>query len=189
MARLILLCHSLCYVLCHTLCYCVMYCVMLCVTYCVMYCVILCVTVLCTVSCFVLHTVLCTVSYFVLLCYVLCHVAYYVYSVLYIVLYSALLYSRNLLQEEIFVNLVVLLSEIIFANFDYCIHNKRYMEDIWIQNVCYVALIFGNAFEITKFTKLKKTINSYYMVHTGHALCYYIQCNPWCSHGHTHWRC
>ena len=88
-------------------------------------------SVLCTVSCFVLHTVLCTMS-----CSVLCHSLCYVYSVLYIVSYSALPYSRNLLQEEIFVNLVVLLLEIIFANFDYFIHNRRYMEDIWIQNVC-----------------------------------------------------
>ena len=82
------------------------------------------------------------------------------FSVLYIVSYSALPYSRNLLQEVIFVNLVVLLSEIIFANFDYRIHNRRYMEDIWIQK-CVSALIFGNAFEITKFTKKLKKSNKF----------------------------
>ena len=36
-----------------------------------------------------------------------------------------ILYNRNLLQEEIFPNHMILLSEEIFAIFDYCIHNRR----------------------------------------------------------------
>ena len=38
--------------------------------------------------------------------------------------------------------------------FDYCIHNRRYIEDVWIRR-CVLALIFANAFEIAKFTRLK----------------------------------
>ena len=55
-------------------------------------------------------------------------------------------------------NHMILLSEEILVVFDYCIHNRRCIEDnIWIQK-CVLALIFANAFEITKhknFTKLK----------------------------------
>ena len=55
----------------------------------------------------------------------------------------------NLLIEEIFVNYTILLSEEILVSFDYCIHNRRYIEDIWIQK-CVLALIFANAFKIAK---------------------------------------
>ena len=62
------------------------------------------------------------------------------------------LYSGNLLGEEIFANHNILLSVEIFAIFDYCIHNRRYIEDVWIQK-CVLALIFANVFEISKFCK------------------------------------
>ena len=53
-------------------------------------------------------------------------------------------------------NHMILLSEEIFVVLDYCIHNRRCIEDnIWIQK-CVLALIFANAFEITNFTKLKE---------------------------------
>ena len=42
---------------------------------------------------------------------------------------------------------MILLSEEIFMIFDYCIHNRRYIEGIWIQK-CALALNFANAFEI-----------------------------------------
>ena len=52
-------------------------------------------------------------------------------------------------------NHMILLSEEILVVLDYCIHNRRCIEDnIWIQK-CVLALIFANAFEITNFTKLK----------------------------------
>ena len=64
-----------------------------------------------------------------------------------------ILYSGNLLGEEIFANHNILLSVEIFVTFDYCIHNRRrYIEDVWIQK-CVLALIFANVFEITKFHK------------------------------------
>ena len=53
-----------------------------------------------------------------------------------------ILYSGNLLGEEIFANHNILLSVGIFAIFDYCIHNRRrYIEDVGIQK-CVLALIF-----------------------------------------------
>ena len=38
-----------------------------------------------------------------------------------------LLCSENLLQEEIFTNHMILLLEEIFTNFNYCVHNRRYV--------------------------------------------------------------
>ena len=64
------------------------------------------------------------------------------------------LYSWNLLREEIFANSLNLLSAEIFAIFEYYIHNKKHIEDTWIQK-CVLALISANAFEITKSAKLK----------------------------------
>ena len=63
-----------------------------------------------------------------------------------------ILYSGNLLGEEIFANHNILLSVEVFAIFYYCIHNRRYIEDVWIQKYV-LALIFANVFEITKFNK------------------------------------
>ena len=63
-----------------------------------------------------------------------------------------ILYSGNLLGEEIFANHNILLSVEIFVIFDYCITNRRYIEDVWIQK-CVLALIFADVFEITKFRK------------------------------------
>ena len=47
-------------------------------------------------------------------------------------------YSRNLLREEIFADHTILLSEKIFTICDNFIHNKRYLEDVWIQK-CVLA--------------------------------------------------
>ena len=63
-----------------------------------------------------------------------------------------ILYSGNLLGEEIFANHNILLSVQIFVIFDYYIHNRIYIEDVWIQK-CVLALIFADVFEITKFHK------------------------------------
>ena len=46
------------------------------------------------------------------------------------------------------------LSEEIFVIFDNCVHNRRYIEDVWTQK-CVLALIFVNALAIAKFIKLK----------------------------------
>ena len=50
-------------------------------------------------------------------------------------------YSGNLLQEEMFVNHTIMLSEQIFAIFAYYVYkrkieNLKYIENIWIHNVC-----------------------------------------------------
>ena len=50
---------------------------------------------------------------------------------------------------------MILLSEKKFV-FDYCIHNRRYIEDIWIQK-CLLAWIFANVFEITKNLQTQMT--------------------------------
>ena len=52
-----------------------------------------------------------------------------------------MLYSRKLLQKEIFANHMILLSKEMLAIFNYCIHNRSYTEDIWIQKFV-LALIF-----------------------------------------------
>ena len=39
----------------------------------------------------------------------------------------------------------ILLSEEMFMIFEYCVHNRRYIEDVCIQK-CVLALIFANAF-------------------------------------------
>ena len=65
------------------------------------------------------------------------------------------IYSRNLLQEEIFVNHMILLSEEIFTIFDYRIHSRRYIARRYVDPKCMLALIFANAFEIGKLTELK----------------------------------
>ena len=49
--------------------------------------------------------------------------------------YMHILYGGNLMQEEIFVNCMILLSEKIFVIFGYCIHNRGYIEDV---NVCWL---------------------------------------------------
>ena len=47
-----------------------------------------------------------------------------------------LLFSGNLLKEEIFMNHTILLSEEMFTIFDYYIHNRRYIEDIYASKMC-----------------------------------------------------
>ena len=42
----------------------------------------------------------------------------------------------------------------VFTIFDYCIHNRRYIEDIWVQK-CVLALIFANAFKVANFAKVR----------------------------------
>ena len=53
-------------------------------------------------------------------------------------------------KKLIFVNYMILLSEEIFEIFAYCVHNRRYIEDVWTQ-ICVLVLNFANAFKITKF--------------------------------------
>ena len=65
-----------------------------------------------------------------------------------------ILYSENLLGEEIFANHNILLSVEIFAIFDYCIHNRRYIEDVWILK-CVLALILLMCLRSQNFTKIK----------------------------------
>ena len=48
--------------------------------------------------------------------------------------------------------LMILFSEEIFAIFEYYIHNKRY---IYMEPKMRAIFNFANAFEITKFAKLK----------------------------------
>ena len=61
------------------------------------------------------------------------------HTIEYISWFDCILYSGNILQEEISANHTILLPEDIFAIFDYCIHsNRRYV----------LVLIFANAFKI-----------------------------------------
>ena len=64
-----------------------------------------------------------------------------------------------MMQRNNFMQITVLLSEELFVIFDYCIHNRKHIEDIWIKK-CVLALIFANAFKITNSSKLRLIINS-----------------------------
>ena len=59
--------------------------------------------------------------------------------------------------EKKYLQITQFFSEEIFAILDYCIHNRRYIEDIWIQKFV-LALIFTNTFKITKFAKIKMVV-------------------------------
>ena len=62
---------------------------------------------------------------------------------------------RNSLQEEIFANHKILLSEEMFVVFKYCIH-IRYMDP-----KCVLALLFANPFKIEK---LRFVVNFCYLI-------------------------
>ena len=67
-----------------------------------------------------------------------------------------ILYSRNLLLEEIFANHTVLLSEIFVILIIVSTTGDSYIantEDIWIQK-CLLTLIFANAFKIATLKDL-----------------------------------
>ena len=74
---------------------------------------------------------------------------------------------------KIFTDQTILLSEknLQFLNI---VSTTRYIERcVWIQN-CVLALIFANAFHITKFEKLRLAINSHYMVSTCNLIYTYV---------------
>ena len=78
-------------------------------------------------------------------------------------------YTGNLLREEIFVNHTILLSEEIVTILDYCIHNSRYIEDVWIQKcvltLCNICWCIGDH----KICKIKTlVINSCYVALSNH---------------------
>ena len=58
-------------------------------------------------------------------------------------------------KKKLFVNNRILISKEIFMIFDYCVHNRRYIEDMNMDPKCVLALIFVSVFEIVNFTKLK----------------------------------
>ena len=73
---------------------------------------------------------------------------------------------------------MILLSEEIFMIFDYCIHNRRYIEGIWIQK-CALALNFANAFKIEN----ENTCNCWFVrgriqekISTIYAIKYQVYC-------------
>ena len=82
-------------------------------------------------------------------------------------LMKLLLYSINLLWEEIFANHMILLS---IDFFDYCIHNRRYIEDVNLK-IC-ASFNCAKVIQIAKFTELN-TCNKFLL----HMYAYNVQAN------------